>query len=311
MTELDGVQVRMDAYIDEAWLFRPDEMLKDPAVKRDALGRVISIPRFPSDSHWFKRDDRGAESRPGVVTLTPEMMPLHSHESISVALTHGHQINHNHNYFGIEMLQNPHSHSVSKQVDRLTKSLYTELDIPPSFIPKTIYKQAKLDRDDVMDVGFNVETWLKDEMRKQLIEFEKQAIDTILNGDGSPIGINNKEINMTDRTLRKPESTTVETSDLVTAIRALGMHDLEYLLDAVALVQDLKPGERLTKAKKLKPQDVGVHLQIIDGPAGVLTDIRDYDEFSRQNNGFVKTVLGGKMVDIRGDDFVVVTALAN
>lgn len=303
MTELDGVKVRMNAYIDEAWLYTPELMLKDPAVKRDALGRVISIPRFPSGSHWFKRDDRGAESRPGVVTLTPDMMPSHSH-----------------------------SYAIAKQIDDLTSSLYRALDIPKSFAPHqhsisvaathghqihhnhrfdpvTIFKSQKLERDDVMDVGLNVETWLKDEMRKQLIEFEKEAMHTILYGDGSPIDI--KENNMTDRTLRKPESTTVETSDLVTAIRALGAHDLEYLLDAVALVQDLKPGERLTKAKKLKPQDVGVHLQIIDGPAGVLTDIRDYDEFSRQNNGFVKTVLGGKMVDIRGEDFVVVTALAN
>lgn len=116
---------------------------------------------------------------------------------------------------------------------------------------------------------------------------------------------------MSDRQLRTPESTTVETKDLTVAIRALGMHDLDYLLDAVALVQSLSAGQRLLKAKKLKPQDVGVHLEVVDGPSGVLSDIRDYDEYSRQNNGFVKTVIDGKMVDIRGEDFVIVTALAN
>lgn len=116
---------------------------------------------------------------------------------------------------------------------------------------------------------------------------------------------------MSDRQLRTPETTTVETKDLTVAIRALDMHDLDHLLDAIALVQDLKPGQRLLKAKKLKPQDVGVHLEVVDGPSGLLTDIRDYDGFSRQNDGLVKTVLGGKMVDVRSGDFVIVTALAN
>lgn len=271
MPQDNGARVDLIATIDEAWLFRPDDMLRDPAVKRDAFGRVISIPRAPTDtSHWFKQDTRGQVSHPGVVTLTPDQMPLHSHESI-IGHVHGHMVpSHNHTH--------------------------------------TIYKNSKLDRSDIsMDVGFNVEAWLRDEMRRQLIEFEKEAMHTILYGDGSPI---NKENNMSDRQLRQPEGP-IETKDLTVALKALGTYDLDYILDAVSLVQSLESNQRLVKASKLKQQDVGSHLQIVDGQGGVLSDLRDYENFGRQNNGTVKAVVNGKMIDIRESEFVVLTALAN
>ena len=271
MPQDNGARVNLSATIDEAWLFRPDDMLRDPAVKRDAFGRVISIPRAPTDtSHWFKQDTRGQVGRPGVVTLTPDQMPLHSHESI-IGHVHGHMgPSHNHIH--------------------------------------TIYKQPKIDRSDIsMDVGFNVESWLKEEMRKQLIELEKEAMNTILFGDGTPI---NKENHMSDRQLRQPEGP-IETKDLTVALKALGTYDLDYILDAVSLVQSLESNQRLVKASKLKQQDVGSHLQVVDGQGGVLTDLRDFDTFGRDNRGCVKAVVGGKMLDLRENEFVVLTALAN
>lgn len=115
---------------------------------------------------------------------------------------------------------------------------------------------------------------------------------------------------MSDRQLRTPEGP-IETKDLTVALSALGTYDLDYILDAVSLVQSLESNQRLVKANKLKQQDVGSHLQVIDGQGGVLTDLRDYENFGRQNNGAVKAVVGGKMLDLREAEFVVLTALAN
>ena len=114
---------------------------------------------------------------------------------------------------------------------------------------------------------------------------------------------------MSERNLRTPE-TDIEVKDLQTALHALDYRDYTELLDAVALVQDLEANQRLLQAGKLKDQDIGNHVQIVDGVGGVLTDLRGHTEFDRNSNG-INAVLDGKMVDLARREFVVLTALAN
>lgn len=53
--------------------------------------------------------------------------------------------------------------------------------------PTTIYKKQKLDRDDIIDIDFDVVTWLKGEMR---LMYDEELARAILLGDGRPSTIN-------------------------------------------------------------------------------------------------------------------------
>lgn len=116
-----------------------------------------------------------------------------------------------------------------------------------------------------------------------------------------------KENNMSERQLRTPESP-IEAKDLLVAGRVLERQAIEELLDVVALVQDLEANQRLLMAGKLKAQDVGNHVQIVDGDGGVMSDFRSEED---TRSGKIHAVLGGRMVDLGRYEIVVITALAN
>lgn len=283
MTSDDGLKVKMDCIVDEAWQFYAPPVSPNTSKWFQNLGTPAPIGAISWDPESPKFDPQIIYKQARLDRSDTGVMP----DGTKFYMSHGHV-----------------APGLKKQIKELNDLIYKELGLPSSVQPS----QKITDELVNVDYGFDVQSWLKAEMQFLLNEEIAKSMESALYGDGSPL---HKENNMSDRTLRTPESSTVKTKDLTVALRVLGHGYSDEILDALALVQDLKTGERLVKASKLKPQDVGSHLQIIDGQSGVLSDLRDYDTFGRQSNGFIKAVIGGKMYDLRPDDFVVLTALAN
>lgn len=232
----------VSAFVDEAWIFRTPP------------------PTTHQHSHWFQQSS--GPSSPGLVVLSPEQMPLHSH---TVGVIHGHQAR---------------------------PSVYDMGKFDPSFIKKDVLVNMTFDSHDFTTT---IKKSLKDKLNREI--FDLLDIPQEFNPT-------NKENTMSERNLRIPENP-IEVKDLQSGLRALGMRDSVEILDAVALVQTLTDGERLMQVRELKSQDIGSFVMVVDGHSGYLTDLSTLDDL-RNNNGCVKIVLNGKMIDVPQRDFVVV-----
>ena len=148
-------------------------------------------------------------------------------------------------------------------------------------------------------------SYLKNDMKRLLDAEISQAIIGP-NQVRSALGLTpfTKENSMSGTTRLKTPSKNIKRKDLGVAIRLMGTHDQDELLNAVALVQELEEGQKIFRAYELQKAKLsGVTIKIdSEDVAGALTDAKGsyiYDP--------VQLVVDGKMVTVNGSSFVIVT----
>lgn len=111
---------------------------------------------------------------------------------------------------------------------------------------------------------------------------------------------------MSGTTALKTPTEDIQRKDLTVAMELLNTNDRDYLLHALALVQELKEGQAIYRASQLKDADVlGDTVQVVGTKiSGVVTDIRR-DDYGR---GDWQLVVDGKLFDVpTSTTYVIVT----
>jgi len=224
--------------------------------------------------------------------LTPAEMPVHSHT--------------------INRFANPSPHVHSYNVDAFRHNHGCFVGMDPG--PKAIGKVTKMRRDDAgLSIDFKLDTnqftdtisYLKNDMKRLL---DAEIAKTIIgpNHARSILGLApiTKENSMSGTTRLKTPSKNIKRKDLGVAMRLLGLSDQDELLNAVALVQELKEGQKIYRAYELQKAKLsGVTIKIdSEDIAGVLTDAKGNYVYDT-----VQLVVDGKMLNVSGSEFVVVT----
>lgn len=108
--------------------------------------------------------------------------------------------------------------------------------------------------------------------------------------------------------LRTP-SESIERKDLVIALALSDVRGEDELMHAIALVQDLKEGQSLTRGFWLKKKDIVGKYVVLVGKdvAGVCTDFIDRDQNRNASNH--QLVLDGVITEVSTTDFLVVEAV--
>lgn len=265
------------------WAALPDRRRGDEVQVPDLMSRKVEL---------------GAPIR-----LRQEQMPVHHH---SIAGSR----------WGVNRFANPSPHVHSFSVDALAPNngYFVGVESGATWTPRKIGKIEKVHSD---ARGLYVDMKLDAEQFTDTISYLKNDMKRLLDAEISQaiIGPNyarailglapiTKENSMSGTTRLKTPSKNIKRKDLGVAMKLLGLSDQDELLNAVAIVQELKEGQKIYRAYELQKAKLsGVTITIdSEDVAGVLTDASGnyiYDP--------VKLVVDGKMLNVPGSSFVVVT----
>lgn len=140
-------------------------------------------------------------------------------------------------------------------------------------------------------------------------EIETRAMELFRQGMGFENDgdlIQTKENNHMATKLRTPTET-IARSDLQMAMSAIGYGDSDFLLDLIAVAQELNPGEQIKRINQLRRSDLGKYLIVHSGDSanseGYVTDV-NFDDISGGRER-PRLVLDGRMVVVSNYDFVI------
>lgn len=112
-----------------------------------------------------------------------------------------------------------------------------------------------------------------------------------------------KENSMPQSKLRTP-SENIARKDLIVALAISDGRGEDEILHGVALVQDLDEGQSITRGWQVKEGDIlNRHIQIVDGPFGLVTDYKDRD-FTRNDTD--QLVVDGKLVSLSRQAYIII-----
>lgn len=230
------------------------------------------------------------------IQLRREQMPLHSHP--------------------IKRYIPPisHTHAADVNAGLVTSGQLVGRHPADSWTPRKIGKITRLNKDErgfYVDMTFDSDQFtdtigsIKNDMKRLLdAEISRAIIDPNHARRIQGLAPITKENSMSGTTRLKTPSKNIKRKDLGVAMKLLGLSDQDELFNTVALVQELKEGQKLYRAYELEKLDLSGVMITIDSEdvAGVLTDAKGgyiYDP--------VKLVVDGKMANVSGTAFVVVT----
>lgn len=250
-------------------------------------GDLVEVPNLASDGKPYGN----------VVHLTPSQMPPHSHHVAPSPYP-----------------PRPSHYAVDKMGRRIDPYFSgAVIDATEWKPPRPIGKVQKVHRD---DRGLSIDMRLDADQYVDTISFLKRDMKRLLDAEisqaiigpnqmRSALGltpITDKENNMSGTVKLKTPTKNIKRKDLTAAVRLLGLSDLDDLLNAVAIIQELDEGQKIYRAYELQGEKIdNVNIKVVNRDIeGFLTDAKGtyiHDD--------VKLVVDGKMRTIRGSEFVV------